>query len=79
MKRTMKISKLFAVFAVMVLALADNVYAQNGQDKLGLIEKTSEKTISPETPCTIETAIVTANKSFYADKIGLKNSESKQL
>ena len=30
MKRTMKISKLFAVFAVMVLALADNVYAQSG-------------------------------------------------
>ncbi|WP_276779370.1 formylglycine-generating enzyme family protein [Treponema succinifaciens] len=29
MKRTMKISKLFAVFAVMVLALAVNVYAQN--------------------------------------------------
>ena len=29
MKRTMKISKLFAVFAVMVLALAGNVYAQN--------------------------------------------------
>ena len=29
MKRTMKISKLFAVFAVMVLAPADNVYAQN--------------------------------------------------
>lgn len=26
----MKISKLFAVFAVMVLALADNVYAQSG-------------------------------------------------
>ena len=48
-------------------------------DTLGLIEKTSEKTISPETPCTIETAVVTANKSFYADKIGLKNSESKQL
>lgn len=30
MKRTMKISKLFAVFAVMVLALAVNVYAQSG-------------------------------------------------
>lgn len=30
MKRTMKIPKLFAVFAVMVLALADNVYAQSG-------------------------------------------------
>ncbi|WP_288567801.1 formylglycine-generating enzyme family protein [uncultured Treponema sp.] len=29
MKRTMKIPKLFAVFAVMVLALAVNVYAQN--------------------------------------------------
>lgn len=29
MKRTMKISKLFAVFAVMVLALAVNVYAQS--------------------------------------------------
>lgn len=30
MKRTMKISKFFAVFTVMVLALADNVYAQSG-------------------------------------------------
>ena len=30
MKRTMKISKLFAVFAVMVIALAVNVYAQSG-------------------------------------------------
>ena len=30
MKQTMKISKLFAVFAVMVLALSDNVYAQSG-------------------------------------------------
>ena len=30
MKQTMKISKLFAVFAVMVLALAVNVYAQSG-------------------------------------------------
>lgn len=30
MKRTMKIPKLFAVFAVMVLALAVNVYAQSG-------------------------------------------------
>lgn len=39
-------------------------------DTLGLIEKTSEKTISPEAPCTIETAIATASKSFYADKIG---------
>lgn len=29
MKRTMKISKLFAVFAVMVLVLAGNVYAQS--------------------------------------------------
>ena len=30
MKLTMKITKLFAVFAVMVLALTDNVYAQSG-------------------------------------------------
>ena len=30
MKRTMKISKLFAVFTVMVIVLAVNVYAQSG-------------------------------------------------
>ena len=44
--------------------------AMGFMDTLGLIEKTSEKTISPEAPCTIENAIVTASKSFYADKIG---------
>ena len=51
MKRTMKISKLFAVFAVMVLALADNVYAQSGASDFvripaGSFQRKSKITVS---------------------------------
>ena len=47
MKRTMKISKLFAVFAVMVLALADNVYAQSGASDFVRIPAGSFQMLDP--------------------------------
>ena len=47
MKRTMKISKLFAVFAVMVLALADNVYAQSDASDFVRIPAGSFQMIDP--------------------------------
>lgn len=47
MKRTMKISKLFAVFAVMVLALAVNVYAQSDASDFVRIPAGSFQMIDP--------------------------------
>ena len=47
MKRTMKITKLFAVFAVMVLALALNLYSQSGASDFVRIPAGAFRMIDP--------------------------------
>ncbi|WP_440556959.1 formylglycine-generating enzyme family protein [Treponema succinifaciens] len=67
MKRTMKIPKLFAVFAVMVLALADNVYAQSGASDFVRIPAGSFQRKSKITTVDDKEIIQTVNltRAFY--------------
>ena len=67
MKRTMKIPKLFAVFAVMVLALADNVYAQSGASDFVRIPAGSYQRKSKFTTVDDKEIIQTVNltRAFY--------------
>ena len=67
MKQTMKISKLFAVFAVMVLALADNVYAQSGASDFVRIPAGSFQRKSKRTTIDDKEIIQTVNltRAFY--------------
>ena len=67
MKLTMKITKLFAVFAVMVLALTDNVYAQSGASDFVRIPAGSFQRKSKITTVDDKAIIQTVNltRAFY--------------
>ena len=81
MKRTMKISKLFAVFAVMVLALAVNVYAQSGASDFVRIPAGSYQRKSKFTTVDDKEIIQTVNltRAFYMCNHEVTQKEYKDI